>query len=169
MYTTDAIVISVKKNTDTTSLVHLYTRSNGHILCVVYGRKGTNRNRRRGISLNLIVPLSWLDVQLKAIPNKNLFILNSATYHYIPKNIYLDVKRQCIALFISEVLYKTLIHPMADEQLYNFITRKIVELDTADSVEYIYDSFLTEFSIQLGYGGEPIEEWKTIHSTQLFV
>ena len=163
MLATEAIVLSLQKKSDHSSLLHLFTRTHGRILCMVYGIQ-TSKKRSTTVSRTILYPLSWLDVQLKEIPQKNLYILSSAQPHYVPHTYWQDVERQCVSLFMAEALSKVIRHSMADEPLFDFLTEQLLLLDTSDSIQYIYNQFLTDLSIHLGYGGEPMEELQNLHS-----
>jgi len=63
-----------------------------------------------------------------------------------------EAAKQCIALFLSEVLYLTLRHPMADEPLFDFIARACNALwSEQDSVANFHLIFLIGFAAQLGF------------------
>lgn len=167
MYKTEAIVLAVQKKNDTTSLVHLYTREYGRILYLVYGRKGAGKKRLSGVSINMLTPLAWLDIEGSELPGKEIHSLSSAQLHYISRHISEDVQRQCLAMFMAEALYKTLKHPLSDERVFSYLCEQIIELDTADSVAHIANQFIVSISELLGYGGEPLEEFRNLHSATL--
>lgn len=167
MYRTEGIVLAVQKKRDTTSLVHLYTREYGRIPYIVYGRKGTGKNRLSGVPMNILTPLSWLDIEGTELKGKEVHSLSSAQLHYAAHRILEDVRRQCLAMFIAEVLYKSLKHPLADERVFSYLCEQIIELDTSDSIAHIEDKFMRRLSELLGYGGEPLEELQNLHSATL--
>lgn len=164
---TEAIVLSLQKHTDTSCILHLYTREYGRVQYMVYGRKGASTRRKNGINLNILSPLSVVEVTADSNPSKSMAVLHSASLAYIPSSIPQNVERQCIALFIAEALYKTLVHPMEDPQLFDYLRQLICELDLSDSVAHIPAAFQFRLSQLLGYGGEPIEELKNIKSAEL--
>lgn len=158
MQKTDAIVLALQKHTDTSSIVHLYTRSQGRMQFLVYGKRGANKRKQTGVNINLFTPLSLLEITYSDNPTKSFSIISTASLKYIPQCIPTEIKKQCIAMFMAEALEKTLRLPMQDEVLFDFIEEKIKELDLSDSVEDMPNCFLEQLSIILGYGGEPIEE-----------
>jgi DNA repair protein RecO (recombination protein O) len=167
MYRTEGIVLAVQKKSDTTSLVHIYTREYGRIPYIVYGRKGTGKNRLSGVPMNILTPLSWLDIEGTELKGKEVHSLSSAQLHYASHRISEDVRRQCLAMFIAEALYKTLKHPLSDERVFSYLCKQIIELDTSDSIAHIEDKFMRRLSELLGYGGEPLEELQNLHSATL--
>ena len=167
MYRTEGIVLAVQKKSDTTSLVHLYTREYGRIPYIVYGRKGACKNRLSGVPINILTPLSWLDIEGTELKRKEVHSLSSAQLHYSAHRISEDVRRQCLAMFIAEALYKSLKHPLADERVFSYLCEQIIELDTSDSIAHIEYTFMRRLSELLGYGGEPLEELQNLHSATL--
>ncbi len=166
MYRTEGIVLAVQRKSDTTSLVHLYTREYGRVLYMVYGGRG-GRKRSGGVNMNMLTPLSWVDIEGRELPGQTLHSLVSAQLHYVPNHLPVDIKRQCLAMFMAEALYKTLKHPLSDERVFDYLCGQIVELDTGDSIEHIAGHFVSRLSELLGYGGEPLEEFRNLHSAAL--
>ncbi len=136
-------------------------------MAVLYGRKGSTSKKNKGFNKNIFSPLAWLDLTIKKTSDKSYYTIQNANHHYIPSYINSDIKRQCLSLFIAECLIKTLKHPMSDSDIFNFITDKIIYLDTADSIENIHTDFIRQLSELLGYGGEPIEELENLNSMVL--
>ena len=60
-----------------------------------------------------------------------------------------------IALFISEVLYHVLRHPMPDEQMFDFIRSAVERLDATDAPQNFHLCFLAEFAALLGFAIDP--------------
>lgn len=164
---TEAVVLALQKHTDTSSILHLYTREQGRVQYIVYGRKGATRQKKAGVSTNIFSPLSLVEITADSNLSRTLPTLKSASLIYVPSRISGDMTRQCIALFIAEALYKTLKHPMEDQVVFDYIVEVIRELDLADSVEHIPSCFLTRLSELLGYGGEPMEELSDMKSVGL--
>lgn len=164
---TEAVVLSLQKHTDTSSILHLYTREHGRVQYIVYGRKGATKQKKTGVSANIFSPLSLVEITADSNLSRTFPALKSASLIYVPSRINSDMVRQCIALFIAEALYKTLKHPMEDQVLFDYISEIIRELDLSDSVEHIPAVFLTRLSELLGYGGEPMEELSDMKSVGL--
>ena len=168
MQNVEAIVLAFQKRNDSSSLLHLYTREYGRIAVVVYGAQTIVSRKNKPFNKSLFSPLSWLDVIVRENHSeKSIYTLHSASYHYIPNYIHIDIKRQCVAIYIAEVLYKSLRHPLADEQVFDYITSQIKEIDSADSIGSIPLNFIVQLSGLLGYGGEIMEEIREIKSAEL--
>ena len=163
---TEAIVLALQKHNDVCSILHLYTREHGRVQYMVYGGKGTLK-QKKSVHKNILTPLSLIEITADYNPSKSLSTLRSASLVYVPEKTMIDINRQCIALFIAEALYKTLKHPMKDQVLFDYVSEVIRELDLSDSVEHIPALFLTRLSELLGYGGEPMDELSDMKSTEL--
>lgn len=139
MYTTtDAIVLSLQPHSDKAHLLHAYTRAGGRINYMVYGIGKKNTSGRYN-------PLSIL--QLTTDERS----IRTAQLSYVPRTIDTDPYKRTIALFISEVLYHVLRHPMGDEPMFEFIAESIQELDETDEPQNFHLRFLMQFAAKLGF------------------
>lgn len=136
--TTDAIVLSLQPQSDKAHVLHAYTRVGGRINYKVYGlgRKNT---------AGKYVPLSI--VQLTTDEHS----VRTAQLTYVPTSLVNDPYKRTIALFLSEVLYHVLRHPMQDEPMYNFIAQAIEELDRTHTPENFHLQFLIGLAAKLGF------------------
>lgn len=139
--TTDAIVLSLQPQSDKAHLLHAYTRTGGRINYRVYGMGHRNTSGK-------YTPLSL--IQLTA----DECSVRTAHLTFVPQTILTDPNKRAIALFISEVLYHVLRHPMADEPLWNFMTDAIRALDQTDAPQNFHLIFLTGFAAKLGFALE---------------
>lgn len=150
---TAAIVLSMTKYSDRGSIVHFYTAAHGRMQYMAYG------NKHKGV----LHPLSI--VQLTSSRRNNaptqIESLSSATLLYTPQRIITDVDRQCVAMFIAEILLHTLRHPMSDQPLFNWLCKVIQELDQTIDIRNLHLKFLIEYATFLGIGIDDTEhpEW----------
>ena len=156
-----AIVLSHHKYSDNGSVLHLYTAEQGRVQYVVYG------NKYKGV----LRPLSIIDFTAKKRNNApaQMGVISSVSLTYIPQRISTDVQRQCVALFIAEILLYTLRHPLCDSVLYEWITNIILRLDQADDIRDLHLEFLIDFAIHLGIGIDEDEhpDWFIAPQTRL--
>ena len=146
MYTTtDAIVLSLHPHSDKAHLLHTYTRAGGRINYMVYGIARKNTSGR-------YTPLSIL--QLTTDERS----IRTAQLIFVPRTINTDPYKRTIALFISEVLYHVLRHPMSDEPMFDYIAQSIQELDETGEPQNFHLSFLVGLAAKLGFAmsEEPI-------------
>ena len=138
-----AIVISLQPYSDRAHILHTYTREHGRMNYMLYGL-GKKKSQA------LYAPLSLLEIEVspstKALPS-----VKEAHLAFVPQHLPTDMRRQTVALFIAEVLYRTLRHPMADEALFDFIASTIRFLDTTEQPENIHIAFLIHLAAHLGF------------------
>lgn len=148
-----AIVLSLTKFSDTGSILHLYTPSQGRVQYIVYGSKYKS----------ILRPLSIIEYSSKRRNNapQQIQTLSSASLVYTPQLLSSDVTRQCIAMFIAEILLTTLRHPMSDIPLYEWLCNTIQRLDTEEVIGNLHLEFLLEYAMFLGIGidNEEYAQW----------
>ena len=116
--TTDAIVLSLQPHSDKAHTLHLYTRASGRVNYKVYGIGRKN-------AIGMYNPLSLIQITgddvsaLQERGNKPP-TLRSVQLCHVANNTFADPYKRTIALFISEILYHTLRHPMPDEPMFDF-------------------------------------------------
>ena len=113
-----AIVLHITRYSDTGSIAHLYTAEHGRMQYVVYG------NKMKG----LLQPLSIIEYTSTRRTNApgQMGILSSASLLYTPQQLGTDIQRQCVAMFIAEVLVSTLRHPMSDQPLFDWMEQQTI-------------------------------------------
>lgn len=149
----NAIVLNTTRYSDTGSIVHLYTAEHGRMQYVVYG------NKLKGF----LRPLNIIDFTYTRRNNAPTQIgtLSSASLLYTPKRITIDIQRQCVAMFIAEILASTLRHPMSDKPLYDWLCKVIQHLDQDDEISNLHLQFMINYASLLGIGIDETEhtEW----------
>ena len=149
----NAIVLSTTKYSDTRNIVHLYTDQHGRMQYVTYG------NKLKGI----LRPLSIIEftATLRNNAPAQMGTVSSVALLYTPQRLSTDVQRQCVAMFIAEVLVSTLRHPMSDQPLFDWLCEIIQHLDQDDNITNLHIQFLLEYATFLGIGIDDTEhpEW----------
>lgn len=141
-------------------MVHLYTAEHGRMQYVVYGhkQKGTLR------------PLSVIEFTFTKRQNAptQMGTLSSAALLYTPQRLSTEVQRQCVAMFIAEMLLNTLRHPMSDQPLFEWLLSVIKHLDQDDDIANIHLQFLLQYASYLGIGIDDAEhpEWFDMPTTR---
>lgn len=144
-----AIVLNITRYSDSGSIVHLYTAENGRMHYALYG------NKYKG----LLRPLSIVDFTANRRNNApvQMATLSSVSLRYTPQRLTTDIQRQCVAMFIAEVLAATLRHPMSDQQLFDWLCDMIHHLDQDDEITNLHLHFLLEYATYLGIGIDDTE------------
>jgi len=138
LHTTDAIVLSLQPQSDKAHVLHAYTRAGGRVNYKVYGLGRKNASGKYS-------PLSV--VQLTADERS----VRTAQLNYVPTTLTTDPYKRAIALFISEVLFHVLRHPMTDEPMYDFIAQAVEQLDRTTEPQNFHLLFLMDFAAKLGF------------------
>lgn len=153
MYSTrDAIILSLQPHSDKAHVLHAYTRAGGRVQYNVYGLGRKN-------AAGTYAPLSI--VQLTTDERS----IRTAQLTYVPQTLTSDPYKRTIVLFISEVLYHVLRHPMSDEPMYDFIAQSIQELDQTDAPQNFHLAFLVGFAAKLGFAISEDSTLYTVHGT----
>lgn len=144
-----AIVLNIARYSDTGSIVHLYTAENGRMQYAVYG------NKLKGV----LRPLSIIEYTSTRRNNapRQMGTLSSASLLYSPQRLTIEVQRQCVAMFIAEILANTLRHPMSDQPLYNWLCEVIQHLDQDTEINNIHLRFMLDYATHLGIGIDDTE------------
>ena len=139
--TTDAIVLSLQPHSDKAHVLHAYTRTGGRVNYMVYGIGKKNTSGKYS-------PLSI--VQLTTDEKS----IRTAQLTFVPTTTVTDPYKRTIALFISEVLYHVLRHPMTDEPMFDFIAQAVQELDECEEPQNFHLHFLVGLAAKLGFAME---------------
>lgn len=136
------IVLHHIKYKESSAIVHMYTDVYGrqaYIINNIMGKKGGHRS-------NLLQPLFLLELEVYYKQMSELHRVKEFC-HYIPlRTVPYDLNKSTQALFIAEILYRSLREEEPDPGLFNFLIHSIQWLDTA---EKNYSGFHLLFLIQL--------------------
>ncbi|MFA6703612.1 MAG: DNA repair protein RecO [Bacteroidales bacterium] len=140
------IVLHTIKHSDTGVVVQAYSNTLGR--CAVYYRSGGKQNK----NLSELHPLNILDIitysnQGPAMPN-----IREMTPVENMRSIVTDIRKNAIAIFMSELLTKSIreIEPNAD--LYTFLSSSILVLNSLPKgVENFHLHFLVHYCKILGF------------------
>lgn len=149
--TTDAIVLSLQPHSDKAHILHAYTREGGRVNYKVYGLGRKNTSGKYS-------PLSILQL------TTDEHSIRTAQLSFVPATIISDPYKRTIALFISEILFHVLRHPMTDEPMFEFLSDTIQALDQTSEPQNFHLQFLMDFAAKLGFA-IPEENPLTLSST----
>ena len=144
--TTEAIVLGLKKHSDKMSVLHVYSRSEGRLALSVYGAYGKHKLRAA------YQPLSVVELTYDSQPARSFAVLSSIDPIYLPEQVYSDIRRQSVALFVAEMLMLTFTHPLREEHVYQFLNDFVHELNCTSEPENLHISFLIRLAELLGIG-----------------
>lgn len=154
---TRAIVFALRKHTDRSLHLILYTHACGRVDAYLF-RPGSKSQ------LALYAPMNELELVLSDNPNKPYSVLEATLISAVSAS----PENQFIALTLSDVLLHTLCEPMSDEAVYRLLASTSSELVAEANSKKIVPTFLSALSIALGYGGQPLEEWMQLSSLAMY-
>lgn len=136
------IVLHHIKYKESSAIVHMYTDMYGrqaYIISNIMGKKGGHR-------ANLLQPLFLLEMEVYYKQEREIKRIRDF-YNYIPfRTIPYDLHKRTQALFIAEILYKSLREEESAQALFDFLIYAIQWLDT--TVRH-YTNFYLLFLVQL--------------------
>lgn len=143
--TTDAIVLALRKHSDKAMLLSVYTLRGGRRELLVFGINSKRSGRGH------YLPLQVLEITYDEVPNRDIQTLKEAHTTSVFTQIGTEIRKQTIALYMAEVLYRTLTHPMEDEVLFRRIVQTIAELESSEQPEQIPNRFVEGLNQTMGY------------------
>ncbi len=148
LHKTKGIVLNQIKYSESSIIANIYTEAFGrqsYIISGVRGKKGVNK-------INYFQPLSLLDLDVYHKPKNQVQRIKESkpSIHLsdIPYNLY----KSTIALFIVEILYKSLKEEEKNSSLFNYIYNSILILDKMqNSINNFHLIFLVNLCKHLGF------------------
>lgn len=146
---TKAIVLNALKFQDTSLIVKCYTQK-GIKSYLVKGVFSKNIKRKK-FKVAYFQPFTLLDIVANHNNKGHLNYINEVNVYRPLHNLYTDIYKSTIALFLSEILASVLKEENQDDLLFQFIENAIVWLDTHDKTNNYHIIFLLKLSKYLGF------------------
>ena len=157
---TQCITLNPVKYSDSSVIARLYSREYGRISIMV---KGVN-SRKKGKHNIIFQPFFILDLEIYYKASRELQMIKESTVAFAPHNIYSDVKKSCVAMFLGEVLTSILKEESPNVELFDFIKESIKYYDqSGDGFANFHLAFLAGLSSFLGF-----EPCKKRNDNQIF-
>ncbi len=151
---TSGIVLHQIKYTDSGIIVHLYTREFGRQSVLIRGM----RNKKTGKHNVLFQPMSVLNLEINIKDNRRIQLLKEFSVSYAPSDIYGNIKKSSIAIFLGELLDAVLKEESPHEELFDFIKESIIYFnEQANGYVNFHIAFLAGLSSFLGFEPSPRE------------
>lgn len=128
VHTTKGIVLRTTAYGETSVILSVYTELFGLQSYLVNGVRTNKKNNSKN---SLFQPSAIIDLEVYHNEFKNLQRIRDAKWHYMYQQIMFNVFCNTIALFMVEVLQKTIRQPEQNQDLFNFIEDSFTELDKA--------------------------------------
>jgi DNA repair protein RecO (recombination protein O) len=147
LFKTKAIILHYVKYGESGLIVHAYTEHFGRQSLMVHGARKHNSK----MSPTLFEALSILDIDMYKKENREIKNLKEVKSSFPLIHLHSDIRRSSVAMFIAEILYRTLQEEEANSSLFNYLIHTIQILDISEKgIEYIPLLFLIQFSKFLG-------------------
>ena len=148
---TNAIVISTVKYGDSSLITRCYCKELG---LKSFMLKGILTSKKGGLKKSLFQPLNLINIstQIKNQSNQKLNFIREGSLKVHFKEIPLKIKKNSIALFISEVISRVIYEEgNPNIALYSFLENSIMKLEKDHFSPVFHLKFLTLLSDQLGF------------------
>ena len=148
LHKTNGIILHTVNYSESSLIVKIYTSEFGlqsYLISGVKGKKSKNKSA-------LLQPLSLVDLIISNTGKSGLNRINEINllqpYSAIPYHII----KSTVAIFLNEILYKTLKEEQGDIQLFEFIKNALLVLDLKqESCSSFHIYFLIQLSTYLGF------------------
>ena len=145
---TRGIVLHQLKYSETSLIVKIYTEEFG---LKSFMFKGVRKQKHR-ISPNLFEHLSLLEIDFRYKEKSDLQMAKETRFFHPFQTIPFDIRKSSIALFINELIYKSLREEEVNPELFNFLLASIEMLDIlTDNIINFHLWFAMQLSRQLGF------------------
>ena len=151
LISTESISLNYVKYSETSIIVKCFTKSDG---LKSYLIKGVRSSKKKSINIGLFQPLTILEVDASHKNNGNLESIRSAKIISSYKTIHLDIFKNSIVLFLSEVLSKTIKEEEKNIELFEFVKNSMLWLDSSNKFSNFHVQFLVKLLYFLGISPE---------------
>src|SRR5690349_19503217 len=140
LHKTKAIVLKTVKYGETSLIATMYTEVFGIQSFMINGVRSASRSAVG--KANLLQPAAILELVMYHNEKKNLQRIKEFRWSYLYKDLFYNVIKNSIALFMVELLQKTLKEPEVNAELFYFIEDAFMHLDESnDTVMANYPLF----------------------------
>jgi DNA repair protein RecO (recombination protein O) len=143
---TRGIVLRPVKYGETSLVVSIFTELFGLQTYLVNGARSAKKTGTKAI---LLQPASLLDMEVYHQEQKNMHRIKECTWSYLYKNIFTDVVKNSIALYMVELLSKCLKQPEQHTDLFYFCEDSLQQLDEASPA--VVANFALFYTLQLSH------------------
>jgi len=143
IYSTKGIVLRTIKYGETSVISSIFTELFGIQSYLVNGVRTSGKTSKA----HFFQPSSILEMQVYHNELKNLQRIKDLKWDVLYKNIFSDVTKNAVALFMVELLHKILKQPETNEDLFQFCEDAFLQLDISD--KEVAANLPIYFSLQL--------------------
>jgi DNA repair protein RecO (recombination protein O) len=142
------VILHQVKYSDSGIIIQAYTREFGRQSILIRGL----RSKKSGKHNALFQPLSILELVYYYKESRSVQVLKECSVAYSPSDIYADVKKSSIAVFLGELLSSVLKEETHHFELFDYIENSIKYFDNSrQGYSNFHIAFLTGLSSYLGF------------------
>jgi DNA repair protein RecO (recombination protein O) len=154
LHKTRGVVFRFTRYGDTSIIVTIFTEAFGLQTYIVNGvRSKTARSK-----IALYQPLTLLDLVVYHKENASILRIKEVKCLHPYQHIGPDMRRTCVALFVDEIINKTVKEESHAQELCAFLIDSLIALDTTPQPENFHLVFLVQLSRLLGFGAHTPED-----------
>jgi len=145
---TKAIVISSLKYGDNHLIVKCFTEQEG---AKSYLLRGILSSKKKQLKAAYFQPLTQLNIVANHKNNQTLHTIKEVEIHNHYSSLFVDIYKQSIVMFLSEVLNYSIQEEEENKALFNFLSTSFIWLDTHRSISNFHLVFLLNLTKYLGF------------------
>ena len=126
IHNTKAVVLRVVKYGETSIIVTMYTELFGLQSYIV---KGVRKESKKSQPVNYYQPGALLQLQVYHNDLKHLQFVKDAQWHYMYKEVFFDVMKNAVAMYMIELCQQSLKEPENNPDVYHCIEEALIQLD----------------------------------------
>ena len=142
------IVLHSIKYSDSSNIISVFTKDFGRVSYIVYGA----HKKKSSVRSSFFQPLSIVEMEVTHSPGRDLHRIKEIKMVHLFTEIPYHPVKNALALFLSEVLYRTLKQDDVDESLFLFLENSIQQLDYCErGMANFHLVFLMKLTRYLGF------------------
>ncbi|MDZ4715515.1 MAG: DNA repair protein RecO [Cytophagales bacterium] len=154
LHKTQGIVFRYTEYSETSIIVNIFTNLFGLQSYIVNGvRSKSGRNM-----ISLYQPLTLVDLVVYHRENANIMRIKEVKCLHPYQTIHLDIRKSTVALFLNEMINKTVKDQSNADTTCDFLIHSFIALDQLQNVENFHLTFLIKLSRHLGFGPQVTHE-----------
>ena len=148
LISTPAIVLNTIPYGDTSVIAHLFSLQRGLLGVIIKGARGNKKSRKQAI----LQVLTIVEIHINLRENKDLHFLKEIRLLHPYTGIPFSTPKTAQALFIAELLRKSIKEEEKNVDLYEFITNSLMFLDESTrELPAFHLKFMLDLSKHLGF------------------
>jgi DNA repair protein RecO (recombination protein O) len=155
LHKTKGIIINFIPYRETSIIAKVYTEEFG---IQTYIENGVRSSRGKN-KMALFQPATLLELVVYMNPKKQIQRISEIKCSHPYETLPYDILKSSIALFIIEILHKSLREESENKPLFNFLNQTLIDLDTVkEGFENTHLQFLLNFAFYLGFAPQTAKE-----------